>query len=499
MGLTIDPNSGDIGLSTGATGGGGGGLANVVEDTTPQLGGDLDLNTHNISGTGNISASNLSGTNTGDQDLSSYATLTGSETLTNKTLTSPVINTPTGIVKGDVGLGNVDNTSDANKPVSTATQTALDAKVSDTGDSITGEYTITNTGTGNTLKIDANGNVGTTASTSGALQIENTGNTGFGLNVYSNLSTMAAALSFMKLDHASATGQVLRLDNDGTGNALRINANGNVGTTASTSGAVLITNTANTGYGLNVYSDAGASAGALVRIFADNALFDQPALHIKNDGTSGAAASIRLDGVSPQIEFAEDDQATPAGKFEIQVQGDIFYINGRNSGDSSFENIISTERLADGGGIYLHGTTSGTTRILPAATASGALTLPAATDTLVGKATTDTLTNKRITKRTGTTTSSATPTINTDNVDFYSLTAQTVDITSFTTNLSGTPTDGQTLWIAITGTAARAITWGASFEASTVALPTTTVTTNRLDVGFVWNAATSKWRCIASA
>lgn len=32
------------------------------------------------------------------------------------------------LVKGDVGLGNVDNTSDANKPVSTAQQTALDAK-----------------------------------------------------------------------------------------------------------------------------------------------------------------------------------------------------------------------------------------------------------------------------------------------------------------------------------------------------------------------------------
>lgn len=31
--------------------------------------------------------------------------------------------------KSDVGLGNVDNTSDANKPVSTATQTALDTKV----------------------------------------------------------------------------------------------------------------------------------------------------------------------------------------------------------------------------------------------------------------------------------------------------------------------------------------------------------------------------------
>jgi hypothetical protein len=42
--------------------------------------------------------------------------------------TSPALTAPTGIVKGDVGLGNVDNTSDASKPVSTAQQTALDLK-----------------------------------------------------------------------------------------------------------------------------------------------------------------------------------------------------------------------------------------------------------------------------------------------------------------------------------------------------------------------------------
>jgi len=105
----------------------------------------------------------------------------------------------------------------------------------------------------------------------------------------------------------------------------------------------------------------------------------------------------------------------------------------------------------------------------------------------------------RVKPRTGSTTSSATPTINTDDVEYYELTAQTADITSFTTNLSGTPVKGQNLWISITGTAARAITWGASFEASTVALPTTTVTTNRLDVGFKWNNVTSKWRCVAKA
>lgn len=49
-------------------------------------------------------------------------------TLTNKTLTSPVINSPTGLVKADVGLGSVDNTSDLGKPISTAAQSALDAK-----------------------------------------------------------------------------------------------------------------------------------------------------------------------------------------------------------------------------------------------------------------------------------------------------------------------------------------------------------------------------------
>ena len=111
---------------------------------------------------------------------------------------------------------------------------------------------------------------------------------------------------------------------------------------------------------------------------------------------------------------------------------------------------------------------------------------------------TQTLTNKRVTPRVGSTTSSATPTINTDNVDIYKLTAQTVDITSFTTNLTGTPTDGQVLIIEITGTAARAITWGSSFEASTVALPTTTVTTEMLAVGFIYNGATSKWRCMGA-
>jgi hypothetical protein len=74
--------------------------------------------------------------------LDAKSTASKTETLTNKTLTSPVINTPTGITKSDVGLGNVDNTADSNKPVSTATQTALDLKLALAGGTMTGAITL---------------------------------------------------------------------------------------------------------------------------------------------------------------------------------------------------------------------------------------------------------------------------------------------------------------------------------------------------------------------
>ena len=73
----------------------------------------------------------------GIADTSILVTTTGTQTLTNKTIT-----TPAGLVKGDVGLGNVDNTADTAKPVSTAQQTALNLKANLESPTFTGTPTL---------------------------------------------------------------------------------------------------------------------------------------------------------------------------------------------------------------------------------------------------------------------------------------------------------------------------------------------------------------------
>src|SRR3990167_1599913 len=134
-------------------------------------------------------------------------------------------------------------------------------------------------------------------------------------------------------------------------------------------------------------------------------------------------------------------------------------------------------------------------------TADRTVTLPLLTgnDDFVFEDHTQTMTNKRITKRITTITTHATPTINTDNCDCVTITAQGEAITSMTTNLTGTPTNFQTLVFRIldNGTG-RAITWGASFEARGVALPTTTTANKLLTVGFIYDSVDAKWGCVAS-
>jgi len=123
---------------------------------------------------------NTSGTNTGDNATNSqYSGLAASkqDTLVSgtniKTLEGQSLlgSGNIDLAKGDVGLGNVDNTSDANKPVSTAQQTALDAKTNKliTTNRQTASYTLVlsdadkliemNVGSANNLTIPLNSSV----------------------------------------------------------------------------------------------------------------------------------------------------------------------------------------------------------------------------------------------------------------------------------------------------------------------------------------------------
>jgi len=87
----------------------------------------------------------ITGTNTGDQDLSGLATTTSVTAALNlkAPLASPTFTgTVAGITSTMVGLGNVNNTSDASKPISTATQTALNLKAPLASPTFTGTITV---------------------------------------------------------------------------------------------------------------------------------------------------------------------------------------------------------------------------------------------------------------------------------------------------------------------------------------------------------------------
>ena len=99
---------------------------------------------------------------------------------------------------------------------------------------------------------------------------------------------------------------------------------------------------------------------------------------------------------------------------------------------------------------------------------------------------------------TTTTASTATLTPNVDAADTFTITAQAVGLS--VANPTGTPVNGQKMIIRIddNGTA-RAITWsGTQYRASTdLALPTTTIATKTMYLGFIWNSTDTKWDLIA--
>lgn len=114
-------------------GGGGGGAVDSVNGFT----GEVELTQDDIpSGVTNVAytateQSKLAGIADDAVDSAGAAAAAPVQSVVGLTgaILAAALKTAMNFVKGDVGLGNVDNTSDANKAVSTATQTALDLKI----------------------------------------------------------------------------------------------------------------------------------------------------------------------------------------------------------------------------------------------------------------------------------------------------------------------------------------------------------------------------------
>ncbi len=135
-------------------------------------------------------------------------------------------------------------------------------------------------------------------------------------------------------------------------NALQIG--GSTGVTSYDNSTFLVNSTLDPNLNTTFYSnyDGAVRQEGLVNIRVDNTTWDGPVLRIVSDSTD-SEGTIRLDSPTPEIEYVESDQVSPAGKFETRVQNDVFQINGRASDDSGFENAFAFLRLADGGGFGL--------------------------------------------------------------------------------------------------------------------------------------------------
>ena len=328
----------------------------------------------------NLSSNTLTGTiaqfNTALSDAD-FATLAGSETLSNKTLTTPVI-------------AEIDNASDIT--LDAGGDIILDADGADVLLKDGGTTFGSLSQSGGELVIKS-GSTPTTAITMSGANVTIAGN----LTVSGSTTTVSS-------NTVSIGDSTILLNGDATGSA---SENAGIEVERGDDTNVLLrwnesTDTWQyTENGTDYYNVVGTSA---TQTLTNKTLTSPVIATISNTGTLtlptstdtlvGRATTDTLTNKTINIKTGQGNT------FQIQDNSITSYVGtGANVVLSQSPTITSLYVPADG--MYFNGTT-GVTQVAASTTASGTLTLPAATDTLVGRATTDTLTNKSISLTTNT-------------------------------------------------------------------------------------------------
>lgn len=353
-------------------------IANLSEDTTPQLGGNLDLNTNNVIGTGNI---NVTGSITGTSFVS-----TGDMSFTNNSKakfgTSPsleIYHDGSNSILDDVGAGNF-KMQLAGSDKLEVTSTGIDVTGTVTANQIDTDNiridgnTISSTDTNGDITLDPNGSgdvvVAQVASSSLDIEGDRTdaqitlkgGSAGAGIQLFGSTYTNYAGAMYLDAT-ASTTGtndaQMVFRTGSTPSEAMRIDRSGNVGIGKSSSitdklhientGANCLLSVARTdGAAGRLVMQHTSSVGALQTTGSVPLTFgtaDTERLRIDSSGkvaigtTSTAAGQLTIQSSGNQQLVVTDDGSE---KFSMKVSGNDMTLEAGSGGSNSTNLIFKT-------------------------------------------------------------------------------------------------------------------------------------------------------------